>query len=476
MAEQKERDEDERDEDQDAEEEDRDEREDGGEDDARDAAEEEESAEEEEEEDEKDDEPAEDEERDEDEEEEPEAEEEEEEEEDDRGEDEEDEEEGRERARKAAKALGVGDEPDAEDEDRPRAPQNRAERRRMLAMKRRKGKAPEEDETPKDKNARKRRELLERRKRAAAAPAEGEQSDVSLAVDDALARGGAATAEWLKRNWKWMQWALVACMLGGIASLVWIWRSSKVGAAASDLLASAVAAEDAPVLAPDKDKRTPEEKKRDTRVIYASYEERDKVALERYQKAAGEKGSSATSALASLGLAGMKLDKGDWDGAIAGYEEVLRSPLGQADADVKARASEGLGFAYEGKKDYDKALATFAKLGEVAGPMYKVLGKYHRARMLEAKGDKDEAKKLYEEARKDIETNRLDVLKVSGGSMNPYRWLERAVDDALARIDPSSVKPKFIPGGGGLQLSPDQAKQLLKGKGLPPGLQVTPEE
>ncbi|MBM4376861.1 MAG: tetratricopeptide repeat protein [Deltaproteobacteria bacterium] len=396
---------------------------------------------------------------------------------------------GRGRARAAAKALGVADDDDDQNEasgetaestdaeGKPKAPTNRAERRRALALKRRTGKASG-DET-RDRNARKRQEQLDKRQRAASGVAEDtgdEPSNVGLAVDDALARTGAAAGRWFKSNWRWIQWALVAGLFGGVGALVYVWRSGMTTAATSDLLASAVAAEQARVLPPEKDKRTDDEKKKSDRVVYASYDERAKVALERYQKVATAEPKSGAALLARLGIAGTKLDRREWDEAVIAYEEVLRSKLAEVDVDVKGRALEGVGFAHEGKKDYDRALATFDKLAEVSEPMFKVLAKFHKARVLAAKGDKDGAKKLLEEARKDIETNELEVKRVSGGGMNPYQGLRTMVEQALKRIDPSAVPPRFMPGGkGGPQITPEQIQQLLQQKGLTPGMPGQPE-
>jgi hypothetical protein len=137
--------------------------------------------------------------------------------------------------------------------------------------------------------------------------------------------------------------------------------------------------------------------------------------------------------------------------------------------DVKARALEGKGFAQEGKGDLDGALASFEQLGELPSDGFKALSKYHRARVLVLKKDKDKAKELLVEARKDLEKAKLDSLRVS--TQSPHRWLEGAVDDELRAIDPDAV-PKLPPGGaGGL---PPQLQQKLLEKGLTPGMPGMP--
>jgi len=68
------------------------------------------------------------------------------------------------------------------------------------------------------------------------------------------------------------------------------------------------------------------------------------------------------------------------------------------DAEVRGRALEGLGFAYEQKGNLDESIKTFKDLEvsvDVLG--FKELAMYHQARVLEARnsaGDKDKAKEL----------------------------------------------------------------------------------
>jgi hypothetical protein len=50
---------------------------------------------------------------------------------------------------------------------------------------------------------------------------------------------------------------------------------------------------------------------------------------------------------------------------------------------------EGLGFAYEGLGDRDRALAQFKKLEKCEGGAYEELGLFHQARLLEAEGKAD---------------------------------------------------------------------------------------
>jgi len=291
-------------------------------------------------------------------------------------------------------------------------------------------------------------------------------------VDDALARGGATAFKWIRQNWSVLQWVLLVVVVGTAGLLFYVYRTGEASAASSDTLASAVNAEQAVVIAPDKDTRTDAQKKSDPRRIFKTFTDRDKAALSSYQKVGAEHGGTGAAILAKLGEAGVLLEMRKWDQAKAGFRAVLDSPLAPADIDVKGRALEGLGFAQEGKKDFDGAIKTFEKLASLPSPEFKVLSKYHKARALKAKGDSDGAKKLLLEAVKMTRDAALKAKKASTGAVNPYRWLERTVEDALRLIDPAAVPPKVIPGGlpgmPGGALTPQQLQQKLKERGLQP--------
>ncbi len=86
------------------------------------------------------------------------------------------------------------------------------------------------------------------------------------------------------------------------------------------------------------------------------------------------------------------LDKEDGEGALAAYTEVSTSPLAKADGEVRGRALEGMGFAYELKADAatgDAAKPLLEKAGQEYRALentdiegFKELGMYHQARVL----------------------------------------------------------------------------------------------
>jgi hypothetical protein len=149
------------------------------------------------------------------------------------------------------------------------------------------------------------------------------------------------------------------------------------------------------------------------------------------------------------------------------------SALANADHEVKGRALEGVGFAYELKaqaapaeKDQhlDAALAAYKELEnnvDVRG--FKELAMYHQARVLMNKGDKDKAKELLLSVRERI--NKPEAPIAPGvPTPPPFPFLKDVAMDRLHEIDPTAA-PKMPPGlgGGGLNnLSPEQIKRLME--------------
>jgi len=85
------------------------------------------------------------------------------------------------------------------------------------------------------------------------------------------------------------------------------------------------------------------------------------------------------------------------DDAIATYHSALGAKL---DARLRFLAIEGLGYAYEGKGDLDRAISEFGKLGTEASGMrgfYEDRALYHKARLTALKGDKAGAVTIYKQ-------------------------------------------------------------------------------
>jgi tetratricopeptide (TPR) repeat protein len=173
--------------------------------------------------------------------------------------------------------------------------------------------------------------------------------------------------------------------------------------------------------------------------VFKTPAERNTAALSGYRKARSARTDSGTALLARLGEAGVLLDQRSFDEALAAYREVKASQLAAADPDVRGRCIEGIGFALEAKGDADGAVKA-----------YKELSMYHQARLLAAKGDKEQALKLTKDARERLQTT---------GEARNASYLSGVLEELQRKIDPSSM-PKRSLGGPGGQASLDELQKL----------------
>ena len=158
-----------------------------------------------------------------------------------------------------------------------------------------------------------------------------------------------------------------------------------------------------------------------------------------------EAGDTETGRAANLRLAHLRLDEGKTDEAIAGYAKYLS---GETDGGLRLFVLESLGYAYEKKGDVAKAAETFQKLAEAGAPGRAL---YHKARLAESAGKKDDAKKLYEQVVKEFEK---DVV----------------ASDARTRLELIDAPP---PGTGALEAPPPAPEAAGKG-GKKPAKPILP--
>ena len=304
----------------------------------------------------------------------------------------------------------------------------------------------------------------------------GEKARPKRAIPDAveaadpLIERTQALADWAKKNRNIVQGAIVAAVLAAIGGGIWYWHDLKRSSEASTALAQAVADERGRIGDPDKED---DEGIHDTTPIFKTPEERQNAALTKYRDVESKFKGTGAAWLARLGEGAILLDKGDADGAIAAFQEVADSSLAKADAEVRGRVEENLGFAYElraqknpaqAKSDLEKALEQYKQLesSDVFG--FAQMAPYHEARVYALEGDKPKAietlKKLRDDLMKSMDARLLGVER-------------ELVDDRLRELDPASVPPKRaqIGAGGGLspevleKLPPELRAQLLHGGG-----------
>lgn len=262
---------------------------------------------------------------------------------------------------------------------------------------------------------------------------------------------------WARKNKNLFQGLIVAGVLVAAGVFVWLYLDHKKATEASVALAQAVADERGEIGDPDKDT---DEGIHDKVPVFRTADERRDAALAKYREVESKYHGTGAAWLARLGEGAMLLDKHDPDGAIAAFHEVLDSSLARADGEVRGRALENLGFAYELRaelhpdqrdKDLDDALTQYKQLesSDILG--FKQMAPYNEARCYQLKGDKAKAiellKGLREELMKSVDSHLFTSLK-------------EVTDDWLRQLDPGSIPAKGNRIGAGGQLSPELLEKL----------------
>lgn len=259
-------------------------------------------------------------------------------------------------------------------------------------------------------------------------------------------------SEWVQKNQKVVAGVVAAAVLVVGGALGWSSWQRRTEERASSELAKAVAAERGTVRPGKVD---PEEAARDPRPTFGTVKERRDAALAKYRAVSSAYPGTGAAMLARLSEGSLLLDERDVDGALQAFEDVKASPLAAADAEVRGRALEGLGFAWELKAAsdpaaWDKALETYKALEtgvDVKG--WKELAMYHQARVHLAKGEKDKAKELLVSVRE--RTSKPDDTKKIHPQLTPaFPYLKEVATDRLREIAPEAVPPKASGGPMGM--------------------------
>jgi hypothetical protein len=309
-------------------------------------------------------------------------------------------------------------------------------------------------------------------------------SDAFSADADPLLERTARLTAWIREHRQTFGGIVVIALLGVGGFLGYSYWQGKHEADASAILGQAFADEHGRV----SEKSDDDDDDAKLRPLYPTFKTvagRRDAAIARYREVETKFAGTGAAILAHLAEAGLLLDAGDAKGAAAAYSDVKASPLAQADAEVRGRAIEGLGFADEllaqsdpGNKDghLDDALAAFKQLEQVDMKGFKELGQYHQARVLQARGDQAKAVELLKEVEKGVS---------DPGREHPFSYLQDVVEDRLRALDPGALPPKAAKtpgagagkGPGGLDMNDPQVQELLRqlreqhpqGGGGPPG-------
>lgn len=298
------------------------------------------------------------------------------------------------------------------------------------------------------------------------------------AAADAYAPGADPLLERARHARRWIEQhrPLFSGLVAGAAviaagALGWMYWENKHAAEGSALLAQGFADEHGHI----SDKDDDDEDSSKARQLYPTFKsvgDRRAAALARYRDVESKYPGTGAAIVARLAEAGLLLDQGDAKGAIRAYEDVKASALAAADSEVRGRALEGLGFAREllaqsdsadRDKHLDDALAAFKELQQVGTTGFTELGMFHRARLLQEKGDRAGAV----EALKDVQKRVTEP-----GESRQFSYLEFAVEDRLRELDPSALPPRpskvASPGGGADMLDPQFQELFRKLQQHPP--------
>jgi TolA-binding protein len=144
--------------------------------------------------------------------------------------------------------------------------------------------------------------------------------------------------------------------------------------------------------------------------------------------------------LALLVRGGKLVEDGDFAGAETAYREfITKSGTGH---DLSFLALEGVAIALEGQGNLEGALAEIETLAGAPGDFYRDQALWHKGRLLEALGRKDDALAAYQQYAQEFPLDQPSLAKA-------------AVRERLAELDPSMVLPEErAPSGLGELLVP----------------------
>jgi hypothetical protein len=293
---------------------------------------------------------------------------------------------------------------------------------------------------------------------------------VALAADadPLLLAGSGQLGKWVRQNESLVKGLVIVAVAAAVGGGGYLWWSQRTEGAASNEITQALNDEDGRIGDPAKE--DDDTRPTDMRPVFKTDAERLDAALAKYREVEAKFKHTGAAYLARLEEGSLLLDKADFDGAIAAFDEASKSPLAAADSEVKGRALEGMGFAYEAKakatpadkdKLLDQALQAFRALENTDVRGFKELGMYHQARVLEAKGEKDKAIEMLKSLHE-----RLNQASETKDTTHPFVYLETIADDRLRALDPTAIKPKpkgFGAGGGpGGGMSPEDMQRLME--------------
>jgi tetratricopeptide (TPR) repeat protein len=230
-------------------------------------------------------------------------------------------------------------------------------------------------------------------KRAAKAAKKAASRGTSNAVEEAASTVANEATAWMDRHGRTVLLVLGAGILVAIGGLVIGNLSQGKNREAGALLQTAITTVQGIVVPADE---TPPEDP--IFPVFPSEKERDEKALAQFREVTKQFPDTRGATYAQLGEANTQLRLGQFAEASTLFEKLRNAS--EKDALVRFRVLEGAGYALEGQQKYAEARERFEALSKLDNGAYRILGEYHRARMLVAEGKRDDAKKALEELTK----------------------------------------------------------------------------
>jgi hypothetical protein len=216
--------------------------------------------------------------------------------------------------------------------------------------------------------------------------------DAGEMVDDAFVRLTDKASRFGRRYWNSIQWVIGLSVIGWLCFHVYSWRSRVGDSKVSDALAKAMADERGRVGDAEQRDKPNANGIVDPTPIFENDGERAKAAIAGYEQALELRSSGPAADFARVGKAGVLLESGKADEALALYDQVANGSEAKKTAVLRGQALEGRGLCLEAKNDLPGAFDAFEKLGAVSG--YENEGLYQQARIKQLQGDAAAAKAL----------------------------------------------------------------------------------
>ncbi|HJK91025.1 MAG TPA: hypothetical protein RMH26_09885, partial [Polyangiaceae bacterium LLY-WYZ-15_(1-7)] len=299
-------------------------------------------------------------------------------------------------------------------------------------------------------------ERLAAAKAAKAAKKQAQRGQEAEEIEDKAEQTAEAASDFLEENRGRILAAIAAVMLLAGGYFGWQYFAEGKAADAAELLWDATETLNAPIRSEEDEEGEAADEEDAEEESYASIEARADATLEELQALFADHAGSDAATHGRL-LQGRALyQKGQNEEARSAFQQALQS----SDADVRARALEGLAYTYEAEEAWEDAAAQFEELRQSDDPALAILADYHLARVHIAQDDEETAKEKLQavlEGLREEEAPELGYVRdqaelrlMAIDSTLVQRNAENAMDPEQMRRLIEQMQRQQQQGGGGL--------------------------